>query len=84
MAQFRKKPVVIEAIQFDGDNAEEIGHFAGLSAQITGREKALKITTLEGVLTVSPGDFVIKGVANEFYPCKEDIFHATYDPVNKN
>lgn len=78
---YRKKPVEIEAIQFTGENVQEIGRFAGLDAQIVGREKALQIQTLEGLLKVSPGDYVIRGVKGEHYPCKPDIFEQTYDPV---
>lgn len=76
MKQFRKKPVVIEAVQFTGKNHDEIGHFAGLAAEIQGRESALYIKTLEGMMKVSPNDYVIKGVKGEFYLCKPDIFAA--------
>lgn len=78
----RKKPVDIEYVVFDGTNAEEIGHFVGLQAQLAGREGRLVINTLEGQMTVSPGDHVIKGVKGEFYPCKPDIFAETYDRLN--
>lgn len=81
MPKYRKKPVVIEAVQYDGENAAEIGHFAGLNASIMGRQKALTIHTLEGNMHVSPGDYVIRGVSNEFYPCKPDIFAQTYEEV---
>jgi hypothetical protein len=80
MAKFRKKPVVIEAIQWNGpsDNAalrEFAGHWVNL-----GDEDNI-ITTLEGSMRISRGDWIIKGVKGEFYPCKPDIFEATYDPV---
>lgn len=81
MAKYRKKPVVIEAVQFTGENLEEIGHFAGLNAQLAGRERRLEIKTKEGVMTANPGDYIIKGVQGEFYPIKEDIFEKTYEPV---
>lgn len=81
MARFRKKPVVIEAVLFTGDNGVEIGHFAGLTARIAGRDRHLEISTLEGVMKASPGDWIIKGVQGEFYPCKPDIFAATYEAV---
>ena len=58
MAKFRKKPIVIEAVQTDVE---------------------LKINTLEGVMTANPGDWIITGVKGEKYPCKPDIFDATYD-----
>lgn len=81
MGKYRKKPVIISAIQFTGENSEEIGHFASLAAKVTGREKQLRIKTLEGMLKVSPGDWVIRGVQGEYYPCKPEIFEETYERV---
>lgn len=81
MPRFRKKPVVIEAIRFDGENYDEIGHFVGFAGHIIGREKAIQIKTREGLMIASPGDWIIKGVAGEFYPCKPDIFDTTYEPA---
>ncbi len=76
--KFRKKPVVIEAVQFTGGNFVEIAEFAGSSN--SARDGELYIYTLEGILKASPGDWIIKGVKGEFYPCKPDIFEATYEP----
>jgi hypothetical protein len=87
MSKFRKKPVVIEAVQFDGSNRREVLCFIYPSLSETallGAEAMalpVVIETLEGDMTVSPGDYVIKGVQGEFYPCKPDIFTATYDPA---
>lgn len=81
MTKYRKKPVVIEAIQFNGNNFDEICRFAGLAVRIVGREQNLNINTLEGIMKASPGDYIIKGVKGEFYPCKPDIFEATYEKV---
>lgn len=81
--KFRKKPVVIEAMQFDGDNGHLIlswMHGPGLHSPISG-ERELKILTLEGEMTAAVGDWIICGVKGEFYPCKPDIFEATYEPV---
>ena len=79
MPKFRKKPVVIEAVQYDGKNPFNVLMFAG---EIECREdEELYITTLEGRMHVSPGDWVIKGVNGEFYPCKPDIFEKTYELV---
>jgi len=78
MAQFRKKPVIIEAVQFHG-NFEEIEAFVGGDAEY--REGKLLVATLEGPLWASPLDWIIKGVKGEYYPCKPDIFEATYEPV---
>ena len=78
MPMFRKKPVVIEAIQFRG-NFDEIEVFTGGDAEF--RDGELVVATLEGPLRASPNDWIIKGVKGEFYPCKPDIFAATYDPA---
>ncbi len=81
MPQFRKKPVVIEAMQYDG-NAAEIMIWARKSdVVINGGFGKLEIPTLEGVVIASHKDWVIRGVAGEFYPCKPDIFAATYEPA---
>lgn len=83
--QFKKKPVVIEAIQFKGVNALEIVEWSEESAtpaRISDDEKKLEIPTLEGKMEVSVNDWVIKGVKGELYPCKPDIFEATYEPAN--
>ena len=82
--QFRKKPVVIEAIQFDGTNKEEIHNFVGDAIGQDVNSKDLFITTLEGIMIASVGDYVIKGVQGEFYPCKPDIFEQTYNEVQEN
>lgn len=81
MPKFKKKPIVIEAIQFTGNNFDEICRFAGLAVRIVGREQSLHINTLEGIMKASPGDYIIKGVNGEFYPCKPDIFEKTYELV---
>lgn len=77
---WRKKPVVIEAVHFDGTNHDEAVRFVGTAATVTGRTRELHIKTLEGLMHVSPGDWIIRGVRGEFYPCKPDIFADTYDP----
>ncbi len=82
MAKFRKKPVVIDAIRWTGANAEELYIFCNTGSrdcQVMG--DSLLISTLEGVMTASKGDWIIKGVNGEHYPCKPDIFEATYQAV---
>lgn len=79
MKQYRKKPVVIEAVQYLGTNFDEIEAFVGGDAEF--RSGELIVATLEGPLHASPQDWIIKGVKGEFYPCKPDIFEATYEPV---
>lgn len=80
--KYRKKPVVIEAVQFDGtiESVEEL-MIPEVSQELG--SKTLQIPTLEGVMTASPGDFIIKGVNGEFYPCKPDIFEKTYERVEE-
>ena len=79
MAKYRKKPVVIEALQFDGENHDAIVAFAGISINVGYIDRGMTIDTLEGMMTANPGDWIIKGVKGEFYPCKPDIFEATYE-----
>lgn len=79
MALFRKKPVIIEAIQWNGRNEMEVARFIGGNLEMDDDE--LLIHTLEGTMKALVGDYVIKGVNGEFYPCKPDIFEKTYDPV---
>jgi hypothetical protein len=90
MEQYRKKPVTIEAVQFDGLNPTEIKDFVGKNCEVeiydnevTPPIARIIIHTLEGDMEVSKGDFVIKGVKGEFYPCKPDIFEQTYESVEK-
>jgi hypothetical protein len=78
MHKYRKKPVEIEALQWTGDNLEDIFKFCDQAYFNSGQ---LKIETLEGTMTASIGDYIIKGVQAEFYPCKPDIFELTYDKV---
>jgi hypothetical protein len=87
MSKYRKKPVVIEAIQYTGNNQNEILNFAKKSAIWHYASGILSIYTLENFqgesLVVSKGDWVIKGVKGEFYPCKPDIFEQTYELVEE-
>lgn len=84
--RFRKKPVVIEAVQFNGTNHAEIFAFCADASNNADNPNAVSNTlwihTLEGGHVCSRGDWVIKGIKNEFYPCKPDIFEATYEPVD--
>lgn len=88
--KYRKKPVVIEAIQWTGFNLEEIQNFVekGLSYDfydVAWRDTpyvCMKIKTLEGDMEVSTYDYIIKGVNGEFYPCKPNIFMKTYEAVD--
>ena len=81
--RYRKKPIVIDAVQFKGDvGAESITSFGDFASQHDpwlGCD-VLLIQTLEGTMTARPGDWIIRGVNGEFYPCKPDIFEKTYEP----
>ena len=93
MPKYRKKPVVVEAIQWTGSNLEEIRNFVGSDLiedymELFDIKRTLKemlvdiaIDTLEGTMRVDYGDYIIKGVKGEFYPCKPDIFLKTYEEV---
>jgi hypothetical protein len=89
--KYRKKPVVIEAIQWHGNNLQEIIDLIGLHPsakkwtweeyEAVVSEQGLKIFTLEGAMMANIGDYIIRGIKGEAYPCKPDIFMATYEPV---
>lgn len=83
----RKKLVEIEAIRFDGWNWAECQQFMSdeplFFTQDVRYEEEMYIDTLEGKMRADAGDYIIRGVSNEYYPCKPDIFHMTYDIVNK-
>jgi hypothetical protein len=88
MAQYRKKPVVIEAWQCGSalpmpqwlyDEMKDDGCISGYENSIGNLSSAL-IETLEGAMSANAGDWIIRGVANELYPCKDEIFQQTYEP----
>lgn len=90
MAKFRKKPVVIEALQLEWGTWSEMCEFAGVGKLADGKPEGcfigndentmgLQIPTLEGTMTAREGDWIIKGVKGELYPCKPEIFEATYE-----
>jgi hypothetical protein len=97
MPKFRKRPVVIEAFQWTGSNAFDLGSWAvtfgalggpgGIRSIVENPEsivyKHVKIETLEGEMFASPGDWLIVGVKGEVYACKPDIFEITYDSVEE-
>ena len=87
--KFRKKPVIIEAIQYrpgPGGNCDEISAFLGIETEdhddeLCDPDTGWIIFTLEGEMTASAGDWIIRGVSGEHYPCKPDIFALTYEAV---
>lgn len=81
MPKFRKKPIVIEAMQWDGTtkSGDEIIVWSDHLVQwLAGWDARLVVATMEGVMEVAPKDWIIRGVKGEFYPCKPDIFDETY------
>jgi hypothetical protein len=76
--RYRKRPVEVDAVRFNG-NFDEIERFCGGDAEY--RNGELVVATWEGALRASPGDWIIRGVRGEFYPCKPDVFDVTYEPV---
>ena len=83
MARYVKKPIVVEAVQWTGDNIEEINTFLQTIITFHQRESELVIPTLEGDMIASKGDYIIRGIKNEYYPCKPDIFEASYSIVEE-
>lgn len=81
--RFRKKPVVIEAMRFDRNAYLQVADWCGgrLVRTDNNRVSFLVIPTLEGDMRAEKGDWVIRGVQGEFYPCKPEIFAATYEAV---
>jgi hypothetical protein len=86
--KYIKKPIEIEAIKFTRDTWDEVKSFTNNNAhtlmiekRINGNAKCI-ITTLEGQLIAKEGDWIIKGIKGEFYPCKADIFEMTYDKID--
>lgn len=89
-ARYRKLPVVIEAVRYTGDNAGEIERFIGKALREHGRAPTqlggalyVEIETPEGRMRAGAGDWIIRGVKGEFYPCKDEIFRATYESVSE-
>ena len=94
ISQYRKKPVVVEAARFTNLNAPDIVRWIGENKAKMNLENdeawklgkappifSVTICTLEGDMKAMPGDYIIKGVQGEFYPCKPDIFAKTYEPA---
>ena len=82
--KYVKKPVIIEACQWTGDNVKEIKDFVTPIAEYLEDENVIVIHTLEGDMKAEVNDYIIKGVKGEFYPCKPDIFEETYNIVEND
>ena len=88
--KYRKKPVVVEAWEFTRDSIKLVDSWVrryrddiNLVSQYGGAVLYIEIKTLEGTMRAELGDYIIKGIKGEFYPCKPDIFHATYELAEK-
>ncbi|HEY0108084.1 MAG TPA: hypothetical protein VGB67_00565 [Fibrella sp.] len=80
--KYRKKPIVIEAMHvLGGDRISDVRDFCPKLYANEGAASGMYIETLEGDMQVTAGDYIIKGIQGEFYPCKPDIFEATYEEV---
>lgn len=85
--KYKKKPVVIEAVKWNGDKISEVTDWISKALDrgvIMRFGNEVKIHTLEGIMTASSGDYIIKGINGEIYPCKPDIFDKTYDIVKED
>jgi hypothetical protein len=81
--KYRKKPVIIEAVKWKGFNENEIFEFTQGKADYCANDCRMFINTLEGTMEASIGDYIIKGINEEFYPCKPNIFEKTYEKVEE-
>lgn len=81
MPYYRKKPVPVEARQYTGDNFIELQDWSEDNVAMDDDSNNVFVATLEGLMFFDEGDYVIKGVHGEFYPCKGDIFEETYEEV---
>ena len=83
MAKYRKKQLVVDAIQWTGDNLDELKKLGDFKLNYTLVDGNLGIYTLEGIMWASVGDYIIMGIRGEFYACKPDIFKETYEEVKE-
>jgi hypothetical protein len=87
-AYYRKKPIEIQAIQWTGDNLLEVAgflgsDFAGVEHGDDGIHGGLYVHTLEGTMRAHIGDYILRGIYEEHYVCRQDIFEETYDPCGR-
>ncbi|MCA3269219.1 MAG: hypothetical protein INF44_02595 [Thalassospira sp.] len=87
MAKYRKKPIEIEAVQVPSDVDSYLRYFRDIPEIAAHTRRGIiasvSICTLEGVMTAHPGDYIIRGIQGELYPCKADIFEQTYELVDE-
>jgi hypothetical protein len=83
MAKYRKKPIVIEAFRWEGEECPDLKRIDVGRDELGCPRYNLEIPTLEGTLYASEGDWIIQGIQGEIYPCRDDIFRATYEPAEE-
>ncbi len=84
MHQYRKKPIVIEAIQLEYHNIDEVVEFIGKTVMDSNAHNCtIAIDTLEGLMQARENDYIIKGISGEFYPCKPEIFEDSYEKIEE-
>jgi len=83
MAKYVKKPIPITAIQWTGENHIELAEFTNGKCKFTVGEPSIVIPTLEGDMKANAGDYIVRGVEGEFYPCRQDIFEKTYEKISE-
>lgn len=81
MPYYRKKPIAIEARQYTGDNFLELQDWSEDNVAMDDDSNSVFVATLEGPMWFDEGDYIIKGVRGEFYPCQKDIFEETYEAI---
>lgn len=81
--KFIKKPIPIEAVQWTGDNVDEIMNFMGDNPPVFDYWNRITIQTLEGEMKASVGSWIIRGPKGEYYPCRQDIFEETYEQISE-
>ena len=82
--KYRKRPVEVEVLQWTGNNFSDMRRFTGWYAEVFASPEGscLLVRTMEGNYVAKPGDYIIRGVQGEFYPCKADVFTETYEEVD--
>jgi len=83
MAKYVKKPIPITAIQWTGENHMELAEFTNGKCLFSVGESTIVIPTLEGEMKANAGDYIVRGVEGEFYPCRQDIFEKTYEKISE-
>ena len=83
MAKYIKKPIPITAIQWTGRNKADLAEFTNGRCKFCDGRVSIIIPTLEGDMGASDGDYIIRGVDGEFYPCRQDIFLKTYEKISE-